>query len=164
MKRIAIPIFILLMILSCTAKKSYYLKSQDFAGKKIIFSLHERSSYQKIDKYGEHSGNSKEPNLFEVLRESIEELSNETKINMVYSPSNVFPNDSIIPVIVNIKNIDWIFNGTKTKMNVNIEYQLPDKVIKIVGVHEYKIFIAGTKSSNLKKSLKDGHKQFLSAL
>jgi hypothetical protein len=83
---------------------------------------------------------------------------------MVYSPSNVFPNDSIIPVIVNIKNIDWIFNGTKTKMNVNIEYQLHDKVIIIVGVHEYKIFIAGTKSSNLKKSLKDGHKQFLSAL
>ncbi|EDP69974.1 hypothetical protein FBALC1_10592 [Flavobacteriales bacterium ALC-1] len=163
MKRIVITIFILLLIIGCTAQKKYYLKAQDFTGKKIIFSLQEGSSYQKVDKFGEHSGNSKEPNLFEVLRQSIDELSDETKINMVYSHSNVFPTDSIIPVIVNIKNIDWIFNGTKNTMNVNIEYQLPDRLIKIVGTHKYKIFVAGTKSGNLKKSLKDGHRQLLSA-
>lgn len=164
MKKIFIPIFILPLILGCSAQKKYYLKAQDFTGKKIIFSLHEGSSYQKIDKFGEHSGNSKEPNLFEVLKQSVEELSDETEINMVYSPSSVFPTDSIIPVIVNIKNIDWIFNGTKNTMNVNIEYQLPNQVIDIVGVHTYKIFVAGNKSGNLKKSLKDGHKHLLSAL
>jgi hypothetical protein len=84
---------------------------------------------------------------------------------MVYSESFVFPTDSITPVIVNIKNIDWIFNETKTTMNVNIEYKLSDdRIINIVGVHKYKVFVAGTKSGNLRKSLKDGHKQFLSTL
>ncbi|OYX22801.1 MAG: hypothetical protein B7Z06_11140 [Flavobacteriales bacterium 32-35-8] len=84
---------------------------------------------------------------------------------MVYSPSFVFPADSLIPVIVSIKNIDWIFNETKATMNVNIEYKLQnDKIITIVGTHKYKIFFAGTKSGNLRKALKDGHKQFLSTL
>lgn len=161
MRTTVITIFISLLISGCTTQKKYYLKAQDFTGKKIIFSLQEGSNYQKVDKFGEHLGNSKEPNLNEVLRQSIEELAVETKIDLVYSPSNVFPTESIIPVIVTIKNIDWIFNGEKTTMKVSIEYQLSDHKIEIVGVHKYKVFIAGTKSGNLKKSLKDGHKQLL---
>lgn len=164
MKRIVFINFIFL-ILSCSTHKKYYLKSHDFIGKKIIFSLQEGSSYQKVEKYGEHIGNSKEPNIYEVLRESIEEVSKKTKINMIYSNSFVFPTDSTTPVIVNIKNIDWIFNEPKTTMNVNIEYKLFDhRIINIVGVHKYKVFVVGTKSGNLRKALKDGHKQFLSTL
>jgi hypothetical protein len=165
MNRIIIASFIILLAFGCSVQKKYYIKSQDFKDKKIVFSLEEGSSYQKVKKFGEHIGNSKDPNIQYVLKESIEELTIETKINMVYSPSFVFPADSLIPVIVSIKNIDWIFNETKATMNVNIEYKLQNnKIINIVGTYKYKIFLAGTKSGNLKKALKDGHKQFLSTL
>lgn len=164
MKRIVLISFIFLL-LSCSTQKKYYLKSDDFVNKKITFSLQEGSNYQKVDKFGEHIGNSKDPNIYEVFRESVEEVSNETKINIIYSNSFIFPTGSNTSVIVNITNIDWIFNEPKTTMNVSIDYKLPDdRTIKIIGVHEYKIFVAGTKSGNLRKALKDGHKQFLSTL
>jgi len=66
--------------------------------------------------------------------------------------------------MADIKNIGWVFNEPNAIMNVNIEYTLPNKIVEITGEHHYKIFVVGTKSGNLKKSLKDGHKQILSIL
>ncbi|WP_224478451.1 hypothetical protein [Winogradskyella vincentii] len=118
-----------------------------------------------MKKIGEHIGNSRDPNIYDVFRKSVEELSEEINIDLFYSPKYIFPNDSVISVMADIKNIDWVFiNGTKAVMNVNIDYMLPDQNISIIGTNEYKVFLAGTKSGNLKNSLKDGHKQILSTL
>ncbi|MCA0153491.1 hypothetical protein LBV24_09715 [Winogradskyella sp. 2Y89] len=158
-------LLLLVFVTSCKTKKQYYINSDSFSSKKVYFSLKEGSSYQKVKKIGEHIGNSRDPNIYDVFRKSVEELSEEINIDLFYSPKYIFPNDSVISVMADIKNIDWVFiNGTKAVMNVNIDYMLPDQNISIIGTNEYKVFLAGTKSGNLKNSLKDGHKQILSTL
>ncbi len=157
-------LIILIIFCSCSVKKEYFLNAKDFKGKTVIFTLQEGTSYQKVQKYGEHFGNSEEPNIHEVFKNGIEELSKETKINLSYSPTYIFPSDSVIPIMVSIKKIKWIFEEPKTSMYVNMEFVHNNNTIKITGTHKYKLFVVGTKSGNLKKALKDGDKQLLSTI
>ncbi|MBC2846087.1 hypothetical protein [Winogradskyella flava] len=159
-------ILVLLSFISynCAAKKEYFLNTNSLKDKTVVFTLQEATSYQRVKKFGEHIGDSKNPNIHEVFSEGIKELAQETKINLIYSPSYVFPSDSIISVMVSIKNIKWIFEEPKASMYVDMEYTLKDNTLNITGIHKYKVFLAGTKSGNLKKALKDGNKQLLSTL
>jgi len=155
---------ILIILSSCAVKKKYFLNPKNFKDKTVVFTLQDGTSYQKVKKYGEHIGNSKEPNIYEVFKTGITELAKETKINLKYSPTYIFPSDSTIPVMVSIKKIKWIFEDPKTSMYVDMEFILENNTLNITGTHKYKVFLVGTKSGNLRKALKDGSKQLLSTI
>ncbi len=162
-KTLALLILVFLLT-SCVVKRTFYINNNDLDNKKVVFSLHGTSDYKDVIKYGDHFGNSKDPIVRDVFEKSIKDLANETKLDLEYSTSYVFKNNTIIPVNVTIKGIEWEFADPKATMYVTLEYKMPKKTLEITGVHQFKAFMIGTKTRNLYKSLQDGHKQFLSAI
>lgn len=157
-------LLIITLVFGCKTKRTFYLDNEFLKEKTIIFSLHEKSDYQDVVKVGEHIGNSKDPNVREVFRESIQELDELNQANLMYSSTYNFPSDSIISVNVTIKKIVWEFNEPTATMNVFLEYQMENKTIDIVGVNQFKLFVVGTKTGNLKKGFRDANIQFLATI
>lgn len=101
------------------------------------------------------------PNTKMMFKQSIEELSKETKTNLIFTEETEKIPDNCILIKAEIKNISWHFGFSNATMKTLIYYstQNLEKYIEIEGIH--KSFGGGSKKNNLKKSLKNANFEFL---
>lgn len=161
------PILILLVILICLTgcashKNINRLARELDCNKTIHFIWDEAGNSVKIDRQGTVLGDSPYPNYRKTFRESIEEINKHTSATLLYKESPGVPSDSVILVKVLGKDITWKWGLSSALMETELQYQLDDQKVNITGKN--KVYLAGTKTGNLYKSLKEGHYQFLKYL
>lgn len=156
-------LFLLTLIIGlsgCASHKKINKQAREIDCHKTILFVYEKASDSVIiGRKGFSAGSSPYPDYEKTLQKSIEELNKHTKANLLFENTAQTHSDSVIQVKVLIKAITWSFGFSTALMETNLMYQVDDENINIVGTN--KVYLAGTKTGNLFKSLKDGNYQLL---
>ncbi len=159
MKKI-ICLIITVSIFSCAShKKVNKLASHLKCDKEIYFTFDESNKDVVIEKRGWHLGNSKVPDFENSFARSLRKLSTNSNLNLNFNKTYKKQIDSDNKVNVKIDSIIWNFGFSSAIMETFINYELPEKSIRVIGKN--KIYLQGTKKGNLYKSLKHGNYLFL---
>ena len=154
----------ILIIVSCGSKSNYTkntLNKDFYQSKTIYFTLNQKSKTTMDVKGGMPIlGGYKAPNVEEVFIKSIQELSNETKIDLKYikNPSTLSENEILVDV--EILEITWKFGMSVATLTTNVDYVLinQSKKINSIGIRKSG---GGSESNNLRKSLKNATYKFM---
>lgn len=171
MKKI-IPIFSLLLffiLFSCGSVSNYTknnLNKSFYENKTIYFSLNP-NSVQDVKMSGLYINTIFDDgftlNVENSFRESVQELATETKLNLKYinNTQNLPDNETFINV--EITDISWHFGFSVATMKTNVIYN-NQKINKVYNIEGIRKSGGGSKSNNLKKSLKNANYKFLKEL
>ena len=158
-----------LTFFSCGTKSNYSdnsLNKNYYQGKTIYFYL-KPNSVKEVKMSGLYKStvfdDNYPPNIDNIFKESIEELSSETKVNLKIINNNVSLSNNDILVNVYITNITWHFGFSTATLKSQILYEIQDtnKSYNIEGLRKSG---GGSKINNVRKSLKNANYKFLKEL
>jgi hypothetical protein len=156
---------IILTFVNCGSVSNYTnntLNKNFYSSKTIYFTLNQKSKTTMDVKGGMPVlGGYKAPNVKEVFKESIQELANETKLDLKFmETSEKNSGKDIILVDAEILEINWTFGLSVATLKTKIDYNLVNdaKLIKTEGIRKSG---GGSESNNLRKSLKNATYKFL---
>jgi ribosomal protein L31E len=155
-----------LTLVNCGSASDYTkntLNQQFFKGKTIKFIL-DNTGVNTISFEGPKMGFIVQPNFKDVFRESIEELAQETKLNLRFIENRNEISDSEIIVEAKITQALWSFGFSKATMKTTVTYKVKstnDKTYQINGIRKSG---GGAENNNLRKSLKNANYNFLKEL
>lgn len=151
---------------SCGSVSNYTNNSlnKEYYGNKTIYFTLSPNSVKEVTMSGLYSptifDDRLPPNIDEVFKESVDELASETKLNLKYirGIENLSNNETV--VIAEISEISWHFGLSTAKFKTKVNYfiQNLNKTYNIEGMRKSG---GGSKSNNLKKSLKNATYNFL---
>lgn len=162
-------LLLVLTIVSCGTVSNYSdnsLNKNYYQGKIIYFKLNP-NSVKDVKMSGLYTStvfdDNYPPNIENIFKESLEELSAETKVNMKLVNNYTDLSNNAILVNVDIKNISWHFGfSTATlKSQVLYEIQSVNKSYNIEGIRKSG---GGSKINNVRKSIKNANYKFLKEL
>jgi len=160
-------IFLITFLISCSSAKTYNSKmfGDDFLkNKTIVFTLNEKSATVGVVREGPSAGIQRQPDVKKAFKKSIENLAEETKLNLQYRDSFSQPNDSEIHIQANITQIKWIFTMMSATMKTNVNYDILEKDSQYESIGSFKNMSGGSEDNNLYKSLKNANYLFLKEL
>lgn len=162
-------LFLSFIIYSCGSVSNYSKNSLNksfYENKTIYFTLNP-NSVQDVKMSGLYTNTIFDDgitlNVENSFKQSIEELATETKLNLKYinSTQNLSDNETLINV--EIIDISWHFGFSVAKMKTNVIYKNQNfgTIYTTEGIRKSG---GGSKSNNLKKSLKNANYKFLKEL
>lgn len=167
MKKIKLlSFFILLSLIGCATNSNFRknnLNNEYFKGKTIVFTLN-GSSKKTVSYSGPKAGFERQPNVKEAFKIAIDELAEETKLDLKFKEGNSELNNNEIIVDSEITEILWTFNLSSATMKTSLNYTLKsnNKIFKINEI--YKNMSGGAEKGNLIRSLKITNYSFLKEL
>lgn len=161
-----LSLLILLSIVGCATNSNFTknnLKNDFYKNKKIVFTFNENSK-NKVSYSGPMAGNEHQPDVKKAFQKSIEELAEETKLDLKFKEINYGTNFSEMNIDAQVTEILWIFNLSSATMNTSISYTLKNdnKVYKINS--SYKNMTGGDEKNNLIRSFKIANYSLLKEL
>jgi hypothetical protein len=157
---------VILTLVNCGSKSNYTKNTLDkdfYQSKTIYFTLNQKSKTTMDVKGGMPVlGGYKPPNVAEVFIASIQELADETQIDLRFTetPEKIAKNEMLIDV--EILEITWKFGMSVATLKTNVNYKLANQseLINTVGIRKSG---GGSERNNLRKSLKNATYNFLLA-
>jgi hypothetical protein len=159
---------IILIFTNCGSVSNYTKNTLDkafYKSKTIFFTLNQNSK-TTMEIYGGMPilGGYKAPNVKEVFKKSIQELANETKLDLKFIESNEINSykDHML-VDVEISEITWTFGISVATLKTDVNYNIinQNRNINTIGIRKSG---GGSESNNLRKSLKNANYKFLQEL
>lgn len=162
-------LFLAFAFCSCGSISDYSnssLNKSYFQGKTIYFKL-DPNSAKEVQMSGLYTStifdDNYPPNIENIFKESLQELSTETKINLQFVNYNDALSPDAILVNVDIESITWHFGFSTATLKSHILYKIKngDRSFEIEGIRKSG---GGSKINNVRKSIKNGNYKFLKEL
>lgn len=155
MKKIPIILAFSILLLGCGSSQKSYTNtfSNDFIkDKTIIFTLNQPNSIE-VEMVGITGGQvPKRPDPRRCFSKSIEQLAEETHLNMQYRDSYQKNNDSEIHIEATLDRIIWTFGLSTTEMKANMKYSVPkyDLSYESDGIFKKSLGLQGVENTLIK--------------
>lgn len=150
------------MIGCASHKQTNRLASKIDCDRDFYFAYDERSDFEDFNYTGEHFGDSKFPDFKQTFIKSINELNNDTEMQLEFVESDMLPSNNSTFARVRIEEIRWNWGLTNAVMEVDLQYEMESQKIYLTGKN--KLHMGGTKKGSLYKALKNGHFLFISSI
>lgn len=155
MKKILTILSLAIIILGCgSSQKTYTNTFSDgyLKNKTIIFTLNQPNSIE-VEMLGLTGGQQpKRPDPRRCFAKSIEQLAEETQLNMQYRASYQKSNDSEIHIEATLDRILWNFTFSTTEMKATMKYRVPeaDLSYESIGTFKKSMGVVGTENTLIK--------------
>lgn len=162
-------LFIFVTFLSCGTTSNYSSSSlnKNYYQDKTIYFFLDPNSVKDVKMSGLYNStifdDNYPPDIEKIFKESIEELANETKLNLKYSNNLETSLQNEIHVKVDIKDISWHFGFSTATLKSEVSYQIQNanKSYNVEGIRKSG---GGSKINNVRKSFKNASYKFLKEL
>ncbi|MCW1147518.1 hypothetical protein [Flavobacterium lacisediminis] len=156
----------ILILFSCGTSHNYTMNNlnQNFYQNKTIYFILDTNSIKEVKMSGLYTttifDDNYPPIVEDVFKESIEELAKETKFDLKFikDRNNISSNEIVVEA--KISEISWHFGFSRATFRTKLEYNIlnSNDIYETDGIRKSG---GGSKTNNLRKSLKDANYKFL---